>query len=167
MDGVICDFDKEYHKLFGCKPDGTKRDQKEFYSNWPTFIRGNHFEKLDWFPGAKELLKFISNLQKEDPSIVVEMLTSTGGERYHDIVEQQKIVWLCDHGISYKANCVAGRKHKGEYGGKWKVLIDDTKDCIEHFEKAEGRGILHTDVNETILKVNSYYNEYLLSSPRS
>jgi hypothetical protein len=160
MDGVICDFNKEYKKTFGLMPAEVDRDKKEFSKNWVVFCEGKHFEKLDWWPGAKDLLDAVSEIAK-DPDVRVEMLTSTGIQKYHESVKAQKNKWLSDHGISYFANCVPGRTKKKYYAEPWTVLIDDTDDVIDAFNENGGYGILHRDVSDTITLLKSYYMSYL------
>lgn len=162
MDGVICDFNKEYTKTFGISPSEADRDKKEFSKNWKIFCEGGHFENLDWWPGAKDLLAVVASMSV-NPDVTVQMLTSTGGLKYHNTVAAQKEKWLSDHDIPYHANCVSGRVNKKNYAGKWKVLIDDTEDCIEGFNEKGGYGILHKDVNETIALLKNYYLQYLAS----
>lgn len=162
MDGVICDFNKEYKKTFGISPSEADRNKKEFSKNWTIFCEGRHFEKLDYWPGANQLLGVVSAIST-DPDVTVEMLTSTGGLKYHDLVAEQKEKWLSDHYIHYKANCVSGRVNKKKFAGKWKILIDDTEDCIDGFNENGGIGILHKDVNETVTKLQNYYLQYLAS----
>lgn len=162
MDGVLADFDSAYVGRFGERPSSKARDEKEFRKNWTDFVMEKHFEKLGWFPGAQDLLAYVEKL-REDPNVRVEILTSTGGEKYHNEVGQQKIKWLDDHNIPYTANCVPGRKHKGDYADKWSVLIDDTWDCIERFEKKGGYGIHHKNFSDTLPKLKSFYLQYLAS----
>ena len=152
MDGVLCFFEKRWHELYNESPKES-RDRKEFTGNWDHFCTTGQFETLDWFPGGQELLKFI---RKYD--IEVEMLTSSGGKKYHDLVAEQKKVWLKKHGIAYKPNVVPGRSHKTEYAKPDVILIDDTEDIIVAFNKAGGIGILHKDIGETL-----QYLEALLS----
>ena len=154
MDGVLCDFEKKYFELFDESPSNT-RSRKNFTPNWKIFVGGSNFSKLDWYPGGKELLSFIRTYPIE-----VEILSSSGGERFHEEVTAQKMKWLRDHGIEYKANIVPGRKHKKEYATSETILIDDTPDVIEGFTEAGGHGILHKDVEETKVKLR----ELLVSS---
>lgn len=147
MDGVLCDFEKQFIKLYG-KEALSHRDRKEFSSNWSNFITDKNFEKLDWFPGAEELLVFI---RKYD--VNVEILTSSGGKKFHDGVAEQKRIWLKSHYIAYKPNVVSGRKFKKDWATPDSILIDDTSDVIEAFNKASGVGILHKDAGETIEKL--------------
>lgn len=144
MDGVICNFEKKYIELFGKSPLEA-RDQKEFSPNWKKFIEEKSFEKLDWFPGGQDLLKYV-----RETNLPVEILSSSGGEKYHGEVTAQKIMWLRNHGIDYKANIVSGRKKKKEYATPSTILIDDTDDVIDDFNNAGGIGILHRDSGKTI-----------------
>jgi 5'(3')-deoxyribonucleotidase len=160
MDGVLSDFDKEYEKTFGVKPDVAMRDQKESKDYWKTFCEDGHFAKLSKMKGAVELLTFIRWLKFNHDDVDVEILSSTGGEKYHDTVSKQKTLWLNTYNVPYKTNFVAGRKKKAEYATPSSVLIDDTKDVIEAFTKAGGHGILHTDVNKTIPKLVDIFYEW-------
>ena len=157
MDGVFCDFDRRYFELFGETP-GSSRDRKNFSTNWTKFIEGENFATLDWNPGGQELLSYVRTI----PDIEIEMLTSSGGIKYHSEVTIQKAQWLCERGFEYKINTVRGRKLKAEYATSTTILVDDTPDVIESFENAGGIAILHKNVNETLSKLKFYCEEYVL-----
>ena len=91
----------------------------------------------------------IQQLQ-ETHSIEIEILSSSGGERFHTEVQKQKNVWLKSKGIDYPVNIVPGRKFKSDYATPTTILIDDTEDIIVNFNAAGGIGILHKDINETL-----------------
>jgi hypothetical protein len=150
MDGVLCNFEKRFTELYGEDALGS-RDRKNFTTNWPNFIMDGNFENLEWFPGGKELLDFIQN----ETDWEVEILSSSGGEKFHSEVAAQKVMWLCDKGIPYKANIVPGRKHKTAYATPETILIDDTEDIIVNFNAAGGLGILHKDINDTLAKLRT------------
>ena len=150
MDGVLCNFEKRFTELYGKDALGA-RDRKNFTTNWPNFIMDGNFESLEWFPGGKELLDFIQYATDWE----VEILSSSGGEKFHSEVAAQKVVWLCNKGIPYKANIVPGRKHKTAYATPETILIDDTEDIIVNFNAAGGLGILHKDINETLAKLRT------------
>jgi hypothetical protein len=147
MDGVITNFESKYKEMFGVVP-ADARDFKEFSPNWTKFIEEQKFEELDWFPGGMELISFLRSTQ-----VPVEILSSSGGKKYHTEVESQKSVWLGSHGIEFKANIVPGRRKKAEYAKPDTILIDDTPDVIESFNAAGGVGILHKNAEETIEKL--------------
>jgi len=150
MDGVLCDFDKMFNELFG-DINNKYRDRKHFTEHWPKFIEADSFKTLDLFPGAEELLAFV----KQFPEIKIEILTSSGGERYHNEVKKQKKYWLRNHLIDYTANVVPGRSHKKDYATPETILIDDTEDVIVSFNRAGGIGILHKDIGETLTKLKT------------
>lgn len=150
MDGVIANFTSRYTDLFGMSPKDA-RDRKEFNPHWKHFIMTEQFKTLDWWDGADRLLYFLSFTK-----VPIEILSSSGGERYHDLVEQQKIHWLKERNIIYKANIVSSRKKKALYATSKTILIDDTEDVIEMFNDAGGIGILHKDVDDTISKLGFY-----------
>jgi hypothetical protein len=145
MDGVLCSFENRYLELFGESPNSA-RARKNFSPNWTKFIEGENFATLDWNPGGQELLAYVRTI----PNIEIEMLTSSGGLKYHAEVTIQKTQWLCERGIEFKINTVPGRKLKAAYATATTVLVDDTPDVIESFASAGGIGILHKDVNVTI-----------------
>ena len=147
MDGVLCNFNKRYMELFGEEAVST-RERKEFTEQWKLFIDGGNFATLDWFPGAIELLDYVKTLEGK---VNVEILSSSGGELFHGRVLEQKLQWLKDHGITYKANITNGSRKKALYAsGNNRILVDDTDYVIKAFIDAGGIGILHRDVKNTI-----------------
>ena len=90
MDGVLSDFEGAFAKEYG-QETLKNRDKKIWTNEWPDFILNKRgFETLDWWPGGKELIRFIKSI----PNIEGEMLTSSGGVTYHEQVKQQKLTWL-------------------------------------------------------------------------
>lgn len=146
MDGVLCSFDGRYRELFGMAPTDA-RARKEFRHHWVEFITKANFATLDYHPGAEKLLAYIASIADK---VHVEMLTSSGGKDYYSEVAQQKIQWLCERGIPYKANVVSGRRYKAEYATPTAVMIDDTEDVITSFRAAGGIAIHHTAADLTI-----------------
>lgn len=145
MDGVLCDFNKRYAELFG-QSAADSRERKEFTDHWTQFVEGDNFAKLDWWPGAQELLEFIDSI----PNINIEILSSSGGHKYHREVSEQKERWLREHNITYKRNITPGSRLKGGYArGADTILVDDTDYVIETFIDKGGIGILHRDLGNT------------------
>lgn len=157
MDGVIADFEAQYVKLFGERPTEVQRRNKEFYQYWSTFVEGGNFAKLPVHEGAVELLRTINTEFKDCP---VEILSSSGGQKYHDEVAKQKRHWLKRHGIDYTALVVPGGSKKAEYATKNTVLIDDTYRNIKRFRDAGGYGILHDNVNVTLNQLRQIYRQW-------
>lgn len=152
MDGVLCSFHKRFVELYGEEALGF-RDKKNFTVYWPDFIQRKEFENLEWFPGGQELIRYL-----KEKDIEIEILSSSGGQKHHDEVTEQKKVWLKKQGLAFKPNIVSGRKHKAEYATPETILIDDTEDVIANFNRAGGIGIHHTDINITLEKLESLLN---------
>jgi hypothetical protein len=147
MDGVLCDFNTRYRDLFGEEAAST-RERKEFTEQWKLFIEGRNFATLDWFPGAHELLDYVKTLEGK---VNIEILSSSGGELFHNEVVVQKLHWLENHNISYYANITNGSRKKALYAsGNNRILVDDTDYVIKAFIDAGGIGIWHRDVKDTI-----------------
>jgi hypothetical protein len=147
MDGVIANFEKRYIELFREHP-GSSRDRKEFSKNWTSFIEGKNFESLDYWPGGPELINYLIYRFND-----VEILTSSGGKKYHNEVTEQKNKWIKERNLpsTWKVNVVAGRSLKAEFATPDSILIDDTLDVIDAFNKAGGIGIHHKDVGNTMM----------------
>lgn len=155
MDGVLANFEKRYIELFRESPDSNgQRERKEFSKNWDIFIEGKHFETLDWWPGGPELITYLGrNVRIGD----VEILSSSGGNKYHDQVEIQKKKWIETFNLpEWKVNVVAGRKKKAEFATPDSILIDDTLDVVQAFRAAGGIGIHHKDIGNTLMLLDIY-----------
>jgi hypothetical protein len=154
MDGVLSDFTKRYKELWKVAPISSReRGEKRDYM-WDGFVDGNNFETLDWYPGGKELLKYVLSLD-----IPIEILSSSGGRDHHEAVKKQKKVWLEKQLINFPTNIVPGRALKADYAKPDIILIDDTQDVIDDFNAAGGIGILHTDTAKTIKIVQSILDD--------
>ena len=151
MDGFLTNFEKRYEELFGMKPSDVDRHSREsyFWDNWEAFVRGGNFETLDMLPDAEVLLNFARLIQKT-MEIPVEILSSSGGDKFHETVTLQKKEWLRKHGIDFYPNIVNGGSRKALFALPDSVLIDDTERVINGFVKAGGIGILHTSACDTI-----------------
>jgi 5'(3')-deoxyribonucleotidase len=151
MDGVLADFHSRYIELFSSTPKDS-RDNKLFSPQWKEFVKTEQFKTLDWWKDGEYFLDNIRLLQLQY-GFDVEILSSSGGERYHDLVVKQKLFWLNEKGITYNANIVSGRKKKKEYAASNNILVDDTEDVIDDFNAAGGIGLLHVDADETLTKI--------------
>ena len=155
MDGVLANFDKQYELLFGTRPVDVSKRTKHFHENWDAFVLGENFTKLDFFPGAEKLLTYVKSL-----GVSVEILSSSGGSKWHSEVSTQKHKWLRDRDIEHKPNIVPGGHKKAEFAGPWNILVDDTLRVVENYRKAGGTAILHTDADKTIAELSKLNLEY-------
>ena len=154
MDGVLSDFSKRYKEMWEVLPSPIRERAEKRDYKWDEFVNGNNFEILDWYPGGKELIKYVLSLD-----ISIEILSSSGGREHHEAVKKQKKVWLKKHYIDFPANIVPGRALKADYAKPDIILIDDTQDVIDDFNMAGGIGILHTDTDKTIKIIKSVLDD--------
>jgi hypothetical protein len=145
MDGVLADFNKEYTKF-----DPEKADRKRFRES---VLQHQIFEKLDFMPDAQELLNHVSRLH----GVNIEILTSMGTHEPTQANEakMQKLKWLNEKNIPYKANFVHNKQEKAKYATPRSILIDDSVGCISPFIEAGGHGILHVNASDTIRILDS------------
>jgi hypothetical protein len=144
MDGVLSDFEKRFVELFGRSASsigGTFTESAE----WERFVTHGHFETLDWFPGGKELLQFLGRYD-----VPIEILSSSGGHKYHKEISEQKTIWLKNNDIHYPVNIVPGKKYKKDYADVKHILIDDTERNVVEFIESGGLAFLHKTPETTI-----------------
>lgn len=144
MDGVISDFDKRFFELFGhsaneVKGTFTKSDL------WEKFVNGGNFETLDWFPGGERLLEYLREFD-----VPIEILSSSGGAEYYDLIAEQKTNWLRNNNILFPVNIVPGKRYKKDYANSSHILIDDTERNIVEFIECGGFAIHHRDATTTM-----------------
>jgi len=154
MDGVLCDFDRRYEELFECHPSSVKKEN--WSHNWEIFVKNSNFESLDWHSDGIALLDGVRKIV-DKTNITVEILTSSGGPLMFDTISEQKRKWLKKNGIEYRANVVAGKKHKKTYATPSRVLIDDLDKNILDFQSRGGVAIHHLgDSKMTLAYLKSY-----------
>jgi len=152
MDGVLCDFNKRFVEVHSINPDavrGTFTDSPE----WEQFVYEEHFATLDWYPGGTELWKYVSSL-----GVPIEILSSSGGHRYYDMITAQKKTWLNNNGIDIPVNIVPGKRHKRDFADLARILIDDTDSNVVEFIDSGGVAFLHKDVKTTIKNLELFFS---------
>lgn len=143
MDGVLCDFNKRFIEVNSIHPSKVKGTFVET-EYWSKFVKEGHFSTLDWNPGGIELWNYISSF-----NIPIEILSSSGGYKFHGLIRDQKEVWLRLRDINIPANIVPSKKHKKTYANPSHVLIDDVEKNIVEFVEAGGKAIHHKTFEET------------------
>jgi hypothetical protein len=156
MDGVLCDFAKEYKRI---NYEGNDFD-KFRHAVLNHFI----FTKLEPMPSCELLLKHINSIKK-DYKIDVEILSSVNAEPGTDMHTAgmiQKNYWLLRNKIFYSPHFVKDYAEKQRYADNTKILIDDREDIIEMFNAAGGFGILYTDdnLNEVVQELRAILEEH-------
>ena len=153
MDGVLCDFNRRWHLMFGETPADTRAKNK-FSPNWDVFVTTEQFATLDPFPGWQDLLAAVRSYD-----VNLEILSSSGGQKYHAEVTAQKTKWLKEHGIDIPVNTVPGRRLKSNYATANTLLIDDTSDVIMGFHEAGGYAIQHDSAVRTIKMLEGFFTD--------
>ena len=144
MDGVLCNFDKAYRKL-----DPDKADRKKFRE--AVFVH-KIFEDLEFMHDTQELLNYVSKLE----GITIEILTSMGtfDEQQGNEAKSQKLKWLAEKNLPYKANFVRSKEEKSKFAHENAILVDDSPGCINPFNVKGGHGILHIKSSDTIQQIH-------------
>lgn len=149
MDGVLCNFNKLYVDMFGISPNDT--DKKDFGTNFKQLIAANGFENLEPMSDFWSLIAHLNFF-----SIPKEILSSTARKEHHEEISRQKQAWLERKGINYKQNFVPGKHLKAQYATPDSILIDDTIEVIDAWNKAGGIGILHKNAIATVAILSMY-----------
>jgi len=151
MDGVIADFNTAYQGIGGMIDNGRKFRK--------AVMEYKIFRDLNFMSDAEQLLNHVKTLTDID----IEILTSVGtfDPFVGDEVKRQKKIWLKEKNINYKPNFVRTKAEKAKYalnpyGSMFpNILVDDSAGCIDPFNRAGGRGILHTSAATTIPLLDS------------
>lgn len=151
MDGVLCDFNKRFVEVHSIDPDSIRGTFTET-PEWEQFVNENHFATLDWFPGGKELWGYVSSL-----GVRLEILSSSGGHRFYDMIAEQKKTWLRNNGINIPVKIVPGKRYKKDFAYSTHILIDDTERNVVEFIEAGGLAFLHKDVRTTIKNLGLFF----------
>lgn len=143
LDGVICDFEGTYQKLFGVHPKDAKDSRSE---NWKSFVEQKAFENLDMISGADTFLNALKLLQETD-NVTFKYLTSAGGKsETNDSVKAQKNEWLRKKGLDFfECIVVYSGSHKADYANAQSMLVDDTQRVLDKFKQNGGNIFRHTN----------------------
>lgn len=141
MDGVICDFDGYFERLFGVLPR-----QMPSLERWQKVCNvSSYWVDLPKMPQADELVYCLNKYG----FTILTGLPIIGG----DMAEKGKRIWLKKHyGIETDIICCFSRD-KAQYCKTGDILIDDWPPNIERWVKADGVGILHTSMDDTFAKL--------------
>lgn len=159
MDGVLSDFDKHYHDMFGVLPRQVRETKVkgQYTEYWNKIIDARGFANLPLFPGAEELVSYLNTLDRKKVNICI--LTSSGGFDRHVDVQDQKLYWLAYYKMKFPAVVVPGRRFKSGFADDRSFLIDDTLSNIEEFIAAGGEAVQHTNASVTISKLKEWLSK--------
>lgn len=163
MDGVLCDFDKQFKQL-------TKTDPKEFESKhgnlefWRVILEEGekYWSTMTPMKGFDHFKKELTDISK-DGRFILKFLTSTNAAKllnyfekpkaieYIKNIELGKRIWLRDNWSGPK-NIIFSDSGKGKakYATPNSILIDDLSPNIEAFIAAGGTGIIFTSAQQAI-----------------
>ena len=139
MDGVLTDWDSRFKEYSG----GKSADGYEEKDMWEIINRGGvkWWSDMKWLPDGKTLWK---HLMATKPTIL------TKPSRDKSSITGKEI-WL-------KKNLPGVEKiitqDKSQYAEPNAILIDDTEKNINGWEEAGGIGILHKNLNDTVMQLN-------------
>ena len=138
MDGVLVDFDKGYKKLTGRDISGQFFSDTNFWD--PINEAGYDFWiNLDWMSDGKRLWRYIEKYSPELLSAPSRQNDSRVGK--HDWVNREL------PGVHL---ILRSAKHKKDFAGPKKILIDDRIDNIQGWRESGGIGIHHVNTKHTI-----------------
>ena len=146
MDGVLADFDKyvcETHKF------GTKKDWNDNWSGLPERM----FNELEKMPDADQLVDYVKHYS---PQILTAM-PKRDKVRY---ARMDKLRWAKRHyGFHAWEVNVVYREEKLMYATSENyspnVLVDDNEKNIQEWTSQGGAGILHTNAQDSIIKLQN------------
>lgn len=149
MDGVICDWEKQFEKYSGGIPvalykveHGEQNRYNLVKNNSPEF-----YATMPWMKDGRMLVNFLKNFQ-------VEILSHSTDKQAYD----GKVTWLKNNNINFKYNLVSSSSDKAKFANSESVLIDDREDLIQQFIAAGGKGIVHKSAIDTIKQLKSILN---------
>lgn len=166
MDGVLCDFDKQFLNSTNEEPRLFEK-KKGTVKFWE--IITNHgvkfWKEMDPMPDFNILKKYIIELSK-NPNIKIQILTSTSADQLRQNfkkeseiriseIETGKKDWIDKHLSGYFINYAVSGTDKARFATKSSVLIDDLYKNVESFIASGGEGIVFRDANQTIKELNA------------
>ena len=150
MDEVLVAFDERFEELFGKRPKDSSREN-HFWQHWDKFVLDRHFVTAN---KHKDFDRIIALAESYKNMLDIEILTSSGGEKHHDLVSSHKLEWLKKNNLKYPVNIVKSGRLKAYYASPTAILIDDHIDNIQKFRRAGGIGVHHYDIDLTEMYIN-------------
>lgn len=142
LDGVLCDFEKRVHEIFGKSPK--EIPPKVLWRKLSSIE--NFYAELDWMPDGKELWNSVKHL---NPTILT-------GIPLGNWAPKQKRSWCYRNLGSTVSVITCFAKEKQMYSGKNKILIDDTSRNIDQWNAMGGIGILHVNSKSSISQLKYF-----------
>lgn len=171
MDGVLVNFDGYIKKLTGktCeelnhgaawshsnddRTDPVYCIMKEQINNHDLFYHLQPFKEL---PEWKEVIRAL-HLKH----IRVVLLSAAPGKALFEKSKDQKLRWVRKHKLAIDdVQIVHSAQHKQRYARSDSLLIDDYAKNVHHYIDSGGLGIIHTDFESTIQRLEQYTGKLL------
>ena len=140
MDGVLCDFEKQFKDLTGLSPDAF-RDKNGLNKFWVTVDKDGvrFWVGIPWMPDGKKLYEYI----KPNLYALLSAPSSDNSSRLG------KRLWVKNN-IPGTKLILAAAKNKQHNSEENSILIDDRSSTINEWNAGGGIGILHTSADNTI-----------------
>jgi hypothetical protein len=149
MDGVLTDFEKRFTSLNPEKLSPAQYQTKYGIEKFWSFIDEENGVKfwvgMQWMKDGKELWEYI---KKYNPTLL--SAPSRNNES-----RLGKRLWVKNNLPGVKL-ILASASKKQNYSGRNKILIDDRPDNIKQWRAQGGKGILHTNTQDTIKQLQAY-----------
>lgn len=150
IDGVLADFDDKWLELYGVHPkDGFNK------TDWKDFCLTGQFGFLKLFPGATQLIEYLTEVDSRRGVSVI-LLGSTGGYDFHSMVCRQKLDWLNKHNIKFNAVLVPGKRFKRFHATPNSMLVDDHPENCAEFIEYGGDSCLYTGFEGSVQPIESF-----------
>lgn len=142
MDGVLCDFDRQFQSMFSVHPD-KYRAQWGKLKFWDDIQKKGvyYWSEMPWMPDGKKLWDYIKRLNAKVLSAPADF----------DECKIGKKKWV----KRYLGNpTTILTKQKEKYANSRSILIDDRPKYLNRWINAGGIGILHENTNKTLKELN-------------
>ena len=160
MDGVLADFDRGVRELCNMEPTPQGDDWRPGMDD-PMWVKirevDHYYDKLELMPGAEKMFRILYDKYRDK----CEILTGIPKPKRGILTAgEDKTNWV--HRLLSKDIVVniVFREQKPDYcTGKDCILIDDLEKNIEAWEECGGTGILFTDADSVLKRINEFENE--------
>lgn len=153
LDGVLVDFDGGFEKISNGvnKFNYIKKNGVEKFWQLINSYGEDWWSDLNWTSDGTKLWTSISDKN-------VKILTSGSTRNTKTMAINGKKKWVSNHLGSIETIVVNNSREKQNYARVGDILIDDLLSNINEWNSKGGTGILHTDANTTLDKLNQIIN---------
>lgn len=145
MDGVLCNFDKQFKKLSNIQ--NRKDPCEKIQTNVFDFLNSQDekfWSEMEWMPDGKQLWDYVKKLNVCICSTPIDTVSCKKGKK----------IWVKNN-IDKPIKIILTQT-KEQYAAPSHILIDDREGNINKWVKVGGIGILHTSTKNSIKLLNKY-----------